>query len=208
MKPPLDVGGLTPLTSIDFPGKLAAVIFCRGCTWRCRYCHNTHLQPFISAQDDISWNSILEFLEQRRGFLDGAVFSGGEPLQQRNLPLAMKQVRDMGFEIGLHTSGSEPERFREVLPLTNWIGMDVKAPFDERYDAITGIRGSGFKALESLRYLLDSGVDYQLRTTVHPLLLTSKSLEDLQLTLADMGARPSVIQTFRSQGCQDEVLCA
>src|SRR3989338_5172092 len=84
---PICIGGMTSLTTIDFPGRLAAVVFCQGCPWRCRYCHNPHLQSFESAGPQIqkNWNDFLKFLEARVGLLDGIVFSGGEPTFQKNL---------------------------------------------------------------------------------------------------------------------------
>ena len=67
--PNLQIGGLTPLTSTDFPGCLSAVVFCQGCPWRCAYCHNPHLQPARGAAM-VGWPSILARLVRRRGLLD------------------------------------------------------------------------------------------------------------------------------------------
>ena len=72
----LRVGGLTRLSASDYPGKLAAVVFCQGCAWRCGYCHNPELQPARGAYE-IPWADVLAFLEKRRGLLDAVVFSGG-----------------------------------------------------------------------------------------------------------------------------------
>ena len=196
-----------PFTTVDYPGSLAAVIFCQGCVWRCRYCHNPHLQPFDGAQ--WSWENILSLLAERRNFLEAVVFSGGEPTAQVALPGAMRLVKDMGFQIGLHTAGMHPERLAEVLPLVNWVGLDVKAPFDQRYDRITGLDDSFQAPAESLRLLLASGVSYELRTTVHPDLLGDRDLEEISATLESLHACPSNIQPFRHEGCMDqELLCS
>ena len=111
---PLRVSGLTRMTSIDFPGQLAAVVFCQGCPWRCGYCHNPELLD-ASAGGAIAWESVLAFLHGRRGLLDGVVFSGGEPLAQSALPQALAQVRAMGFATALHTGGMYPDRLAAVL---------------------------------------------------------------------------------------------
>ncbi|MBI3069525.1 MAG: 4Fe-4S cluster-binding domain-containing protein, partial [Betaproteobacteria bacterium] len=74
----LRVGGLVPLTTTDYPGRLAAVVFCQGCPWRCGYCHNPHLLP-ARRTAPIAWHAVRDFLERRRGLLDAVVFSGGEP---------------------------------------------------------------------------------------------------------------------------------
>lgn len=92
----LIIGGLTPFTTIDFPGKLAAVIFCQGCPWRCGYCHNRHLLD-AGQPGTVPWHEVIRFLEQRRGLLDAVVFSGGEPTLQTRLPDAVAAVRRMGF---------------------------------------------------------------------------------------------------------------
>ena len=125
------IGGLLPFTTIDYPGCLAAVLFCQGCPWRCRYCHNRHLLP-QKGGSALPWQDVLALLERRQGLLDALVFSGGEATLQAALPEAMRRVRAMGFKVGLHTAGPYPERLRECLPLLDWVGMDLKAPFADR----------------------------------------------------------------------------
>jgi len=81
------VGGMTPLTSIDFPGRLAAVLYLQGCPWRCGYCHNPELLP-ARGQGGVAWAQAEAFLHRRVGLLDAVVFSGGEPTSQAALPIA------------------------------------------------------------------------------------------------------------------------
>lgn len=112
----LVVGGLTPFTTIDFPGRLAAVVFCQGCPWRCGYCHNPHLLPRREAPDgELSWQALVRWLESRHGLLDGVVFSGGEPLLQRTLYDAVATVRQIGFAAALHTGGAYPNEMGAAL---------------------------------------------------------------------------------------------
>lgn len=200
----LRVGGLTPLSTTDWPGMLAAVVFCQGCPWRCGYCHNPGLIP-AQSENEIPWEDVLAFLHRRRGLLDGVVFSGGEPTLQAALPDAMRQVRTLGFKIGLHTGGMYPKRLGAVLPLVDWVGMDVKAPFAD-YARITGVDSSGGRALAGLEQLLASGVEYEIRTTVHPAMLSDEALLAIAEDLAGRGVKRYVIQAFRSQGCPDERL--
>jgi pyruvate formate lyase activating enzyme len=200
----LRIGGFTPLSTTDWPGMLAAVVFCQGCTWRCRYCHNPGLIP-TQSESKVSWESILGLLRRRRGLLDAVVFSGGEPMLQVGLLDAIGEVRELGFKIGLHTAGMYPQRFATILPLLDWVGMDVKAPFAD-YPRITGTPGSGERALASLDLILQAGVEYEIRTTVHPALLDDEAVHALANDLAERGVKHYVIQAFRSQGCQDEFL--
>lgn len=201
----LRVGGITPLSASDWPGMLAAVVWCQGCPWRCGYCHNPDLIPAQSA-GEIVWAEVLAFLKRRQGLLDGVVFSGGEPTLQAALPEAMREVRALGFKIGLHTGGMYPKRLASVLPLTDWVGMDVKASF-ANYESITGVQDSGAPVRESLDMLLASGVDYEIRTTVHPALLADEEVIDIANELVARGVKHYAVQAFRSQGCRDESLC-
>jgi pyruvate formate lyase activating enzyme len=201
----LRVGGLTPLSTTDWPGMLAAVVFCQGCPWRCRYCHNPGLIP-ARGDSEIPWGDVLAFLRRRQGLLDGVVFSGGEPTLQAGLPDAMREVRALGFRIGLHTGGMYPDKLKAVLPLVDWVGLDVKAPFAD-YACVTGVAGSGSRALAGLQGILASGVEHEVRTTIHPALLGDAEVASLAHDLAARGVKRYAIQAFRSQGCADEALC-
>jgi pyruvate formate lyase activating enzyme len=200
----LRVGGLVPLSACDFPEKLAAVVFCQGCPWRCRYCHNPHLQPPRAAHET-AWGSAREWLARRRGLLDAVVFSGGEPSAQAALPAAMKEVRDMGFLAALHTAGVYPRRLERALRHADWVGFDVKTEFAS-YPGVTDIPDSGEPALDSLRLLLESGVPYEVRTTIHPDLVPADALLRLARALAELGVRRYVLQEFRGDGCVDAAL--
>lgn len=126
----LKVAGITPFTSIDFPGKLAAVAFLQGCPWQCIYCQNPWMQSRAFAPDleHSSWEELEKLLSRRKGLLDGVVFSGGEPLTDPALKSAIEEVKSLGMAVGLHTSGSYPRHLKEVIGLVDWVGLDVKAP--------------------------------------------------------------------------------
>lgn len=191
----LNVGGFTPLSTADWPGKLAAVVFVQGCPWRCHYCHNPALQA-RHAVDAARWHRVLDTLVQRVGLLDGVVFSGGEPTLDGALPDAIRQVRDLGFEVGLHTAGLYPERLARCLPWVDWVALDVKTAFDD-YDAVTAVRGSGDPVRESLHRVLACGKPHELRTTWHPALLPEAALMQLADELAEAGARTWTLQGYR-----------
>ncbi|WP_287883247.1 anaerobic ribonucleoside-triphosphate reductase activating protein [Paracoccus sp. (in: a-proteobacteria)] len=192
------IGGLQRLSSCDWPGELVATLFLQGCPWDCPYCHNPHLIP-PEAEGALDWQEILGFLAGRRSLLDGVVFSGGEPTLQRGLPQTMRAVRDLGFRTGLHTAGPYPARLAAVLPLCDWVGFDVKAPFSG-YRRVTGAAGSGDRARESLRLLLASGTAHQVRTTVDPELIDEAALAQMGAELAALGVADHVLQTCRHTG--------
>ena len=109
----LEVGGLLPLSTTDFPDRLSAVVFLQGCPWRCRYCHNPELQARAST-GELAWRTVLDFLDRRAGLLDAVVFSGGEPTLQAGLARAVEDVRRRGFAAGLHTAGIYPRRLAQA----------------------------------------------------------------------------------------------
>ncbi|MET1077615.1 MAG: anaerobic ribonucleoside-triphosphate reductase activating protein [Pseudomonas sp.] len=202
----LRIGGLLPLTTLDFPDHLACVVFCQGCAWRCRYCHNPELIRAQSASP-VDWVQVLDFLQSRRGLLEAVVFSGGEATLQKALPYAMRQVRELGFKVGLHSAGIKPSSFRRVLPLCDWVGFDVKA-LEEEVALITGVSSSGLANWRSLEWLLDSPVDYECRTTVHWQLFDCRRLQRLGERLAGLGVKRLVIQLARPTRMLDPSLGA
>jgi len=202
----LKVGGLTPFTATDFPGLLSAVVFVQGCPWRCGYCHNPQLQP-RTAESPVPWNDIRAFLARRAGLIDAVVFSGGEPTMDSGLEAALREVRGLGFQVGLHSGGIYPQRLRRVLPLVDWVGLDIKAN-PAGYDAVTRIRRSGAPAFESLHALLESGVSHEVRTTIHPQLHDEHEIRELAQRLATAGVTHYALQVFRPTGCRDAELNA
>jgi pyruvate formate lyase activating enzyme len=209
----ISLGGFVPLSTVDWPDQLAATVFTRGCPWDCPYCHNPHLiaraGTAYAGGDNASsvptWSEVLGFLTQRVGLLDGVVFSGGEPCAQAALPGAVEQVRELGLAVGLHTAGSVPAVFEAVLPHVAWVGFDVKAPFAD-YARITRVEGSGEHALEALRALVASGVEFEARTTVHPDLLSSDDLLQLAQELEAEGVRRWALQGYRPEGARPGLL--
>ena len=195
MSAELRIGGLTPLSSCDWPGELVATVFCQGCGWRCGYCHNADLQPV--ADGAVAWKTVVAFLQDRAGLLDGVVFSGGEPLLQSALADAIAETKALGFKIGLHTSGAVPSRFADLLPRLDWVGFDVKAPFAD-YPRITGAPSSGADAERALGDLLSSGKPQEIRTTIHPRLISGDALIRLGRDLVALGISQWVLQPFRA----------
>ena len=200
----LRVGGLTPLTSIDYPGELAAAIYCQGCPWRCRHCHNGHL---VASEPELPtpWDEVKALLARRRGLLDAVVFTGGEPTAQAALPAAMAECRAMGYKVGLHTGGPYPERLPPLLVLVDWIGLDIKA-LPEDYPLITGVPGSGDKAWQTLRLLLDAKIPLEVRTTPMPGLDDHDYLSRLMQRLAAAGVTDYALQQCQTQHALDPSL--
>ncbi|ALK34601.1 anaerobic ribonucleoside-triphosphate reductase activating protein [Burkholderia plantarii] len=194
------LGGVVPFSTCDYPGRLACVVFVSGCPWRCHYCHNPHLQTRACHAGPQAWDDTLAWLARRTGLLDAVVFCGGEPLVERHLPAMIAQVRRMGFAAALHTGGAYPDRLAQCLPMLEWVGFDVKAPFTA-YPRITQVARSGAAADRSLGLIAGSGVAFECRITIHPALLDDADLLAVAQTLAQRGITKLVLQPFRGTGC-------
>lgn len=175
------IGGVETFSTVDFPNKMAAVVFMQGCPWRCPFCHNKALQK-IGAKSDFIWEKFVDFLKTRIGILDAVVFSGGEPLVQDELSAYLEEVKALGYKIGLHTGGYRPQALAKILPKLDWIGFDIKAPLNaEHYQKAIGGINHFTQAMESLQMILDCGIAFECRTTCDPRIL---SVEDIY-TIAD-----------------------
>ncbi len=200
----INIGGFEPLTTIDYPGNLSCVVFTQGCPWRCRYCHNHDLIP-ADKQTEFNWNDILQFIKTRVGLLDAVVFSGGEPCLQKNLLSAIKQTKALGFKIGLHTSGAYPKTLKQCLNYVDWVGFDIKhLPLN--YEEVTQTPKSADKAWASLGILLASKVDYQLRITKHPELISNEQLSRLKRLVKNQYDSNLTVQTCSIDNCLDDKL--
>lgn len=187
------IGGITPVTTIDYPGYLSCVVFVQGCPLKCRFCHNKHLAKAGGGLYDEKY--LMDFLEERKGFCDAVVISGGEPYSQPDILEVMLKTREMGYKVGVHTSGFYKERFIETFPVLDWVGFDAKCLFHE-YEVLTGV-DCGSIVRESLTALLKSGVDYEVRTTVDPYYFTTEKLLSLAKDLSGMHVGKYVLQEYR-----------
>jgi pyruvate formate lyase activating enzyme len=200
------IAGLAKLSTCDWPGRLVATVFLQGCPWRCGYCQNPGLtDPRVPGS--MGWDEVREFLGRRRGLLDGIVLSGGEPTRQEGLGAALRDARGLGFATGLHTAGAYPARRGRVLPLLDWVGLDLKAPL-ARYAAVTGAASAGAKAYESLALVVASGVDHEVRLTVDPTALTAADVWDVVARARAAGAARIVLQEARAEGASPEYRAA
>lgn len=166
------VGGLEKCSFVDFPGRLCAVIFAKGCNLRCLYCHNPSLVKYgrtdPETAEELSLRNVLNFLEKRAGLLGGVCFSGGEPLcQPEGLEACILQVRKMGFSIKLDTNGTLPDHLEHLLcckACPDYVALDFK-DIPEGYRTLCG-SDLGNRVPESLEILRKSKVPFEVRTTV------------------------------------------
>jgi len=172
---------ITPFTHIDYPGKLAAIVWFCGCNMRCIYCYNSDI--VFSKTGEYTIDDLFIFLKKRVNLLDGVVLSGGEPTLHDLVPIC-KEIKSMGFSIKLDTNGLNPDRVKELveMELVDYIALDFKAK-NGKFGYITG--SSRFdRFCETLDFLIGKNFKFEVRTTVHPDLLQpediNKMMEDLK----------------------------
>ncbi|MDR1338339.1 MAG: anaerobic ribonucleoside-triphosphate reductase activating protein [Rickettsiales bacterium] len=191
---PIQIGGLAPFTTIDYPGRLAAVLFLRGCPIRCAYCSNPHLLEIGDGEYDP--DKIIEWLNARRGKLEAVVFSGGEALMQRDAAIDyMARVRDMGFAIGLHTNGFYPEALECALGVIDWVGLDFKAT-RAGYPKLTGAAPAYERMMASLDILQRAGTDFEVRITCDPRFVTKSDLLEIADILRARDVKKIALQKY------------
>lgn len=191
------IGGVETFSTVDFPNQMAAVVFMQGCPWRCPFCHNKALQK-IGGETSFIWDKFFEFLQGRKGILDAVVFSGGEPLVQDCLGEYIKQVKELGYKIGLHTGGYRPEAFEKVLPLVDWVGFDIKAPLEaEHYRKAVGGINHFVEVEKSLHLLAESGKAFECRTTCDPRILSVEDIYNIADSLKALNVKEYYLQRYR-----------
>ena len=190
----VQIGGLVPFTTIDYPGKLSAVLFLVGCPLRCVYCSNPHL---LSPHDgEYAPDKVQDWLQQRVGKLEAVVFSGGEALMQGDVTIEyMRCVREMGFKIGLHTNGFYPDLLQRAADVVDWIGLDFKATCDKYHD-LTGQNIAYNNMIRSLDIWIATGKDFEVRITCDPRFISVPDLYKIADLLHDKGVKKIAIQKY------------
>ncbi|AEV29706.1 anaerobic ribonucleoside-triphosphate reductase activating protein [Sphaerochaeta pleomorpha str. Grapes] len=165
----MNIGGMVKSTFLDYPGKIACVLFTQGCSYDCFYCHNREL--VASKGTLLGQEKVGTFLDSRKDLLQGVVISGGEPTLQPDLPDYCSWIKEKGFLVKLDTNGNSPEVLEKLLflQLVDYIALDVKAPW-ERYGEICGKGARPQTVIESLSLLKGSNICWETRTTVAPTL--------------------------------------
>lgn len=183
------IAGIQPNSFVDYPGRIAYVIFTPGCNFNCYYCHNRHILHKQAVQYHNEY--VLEEIQSRRKLIDGVVISGGEPTLQRGLKEFITRLD--GLPVKLDTNGTRPEVIEELIPLLDYIAMDIKAPL-EKYPSITKVETDAEALQASIALIMKSGVQYEFRTTMVP-----------ELTPEDIGKIAQMIQGAQNYSIQQYV---
>lgn len=195
--------GLLENTLIDWEGKIACEVFLPRCNMHCRICHAKHLITEAPILESIPPDAITELLDRHKGWIDGVVISGGEPTIHKNLDKLIELFRSHGALIKLDTNGLNPDALESLLKrkLLDAISMDIKAPLDYRYSAAAGCDIDTEKVKRSISLIMNSGLEYEFRTTVCPALIGLDELREIAEEIR--GAKKYILQQFHPGECLD-----
>lgn len=207
------IKGFVKTSYVDYPGKIASVIFLAGCNFRCKYCYNKDLVSNAPSLAVIEKSTVFDYLAKRKNMIEGICVTGGEPTVNPVLLKFLEELRQFGLPIKLDTNGTNPEMLLEILAsrLVDYVAMDIKAPLDKRYQELTTcVFDPVEKIKESLRILTESGVLFELRTTViqniHSTNSIEKMVDQVDSCLGSTGqiAIPWYFQPFVAGECIDD----
>lgn len=196
----MKIAGLHKLSLIDYPDKVAATLFLAGCNLNCGYCYNRWMINAAHVEEAMTPDALLAWLNKRRGLIDGICVSGGEPTLQPDLAPLLRSIKALGLAVKLDTNGTQPTCVAELLGegLLDYVALDLKAPFDERYGRVAGCAVDLAAICQSLQLLRARSVAYELRTTAGPL-IDEQALLDLSYEIQE--TETWFIQPFvRAQG--------
>jgi pyruvate formate lyase activating enzyme len=185
---------------IDWPKRIAAVIFVGGCNFRCPFCYNADLVLNSQKIPDLDEKKILEKLKERKDFIEGVVFTGGEPTLNPDLETSIRKIKEVGLKTALETNGSNPEILAKLIKqnLLDGIFMDIKGPIN-KYNELTGVPVDINKIRKSAEIIKNNypKIEAEFRTTVAPELITKESIKEIGQWLGPNCKVPYFLQQFR-----------
>lgn len=199
----MTIGGLQKVTLVDYPGKLACTVFLSGCNFRCPFCYSKELvlEKEIKNHPQISEDYFFDFLNEKKGMLEGCVICGGEPtIHGEALIDFIRKIKKQSFLVKLDTNGTNPDVIKRLIDekLIDYIAMDIKAPLvKEKYEEACGVGFDVEKIKESISIIKNSGIEYEFRTTVVPGIHTADDIINIANSIAP--ANKYFIQRFRGE---------
>lgn len=190
----MNISGFNKLTLLDYPNKLAAIIFTQGCNFDCPFCQNS-LLIHNSCESIIGEEEVLSYLEKRKNILDGVVISGGEPTLQKNLISFIRKIKKLGYSVKLDTNGFRPNVLQKLLDLNliDYVAMDIKNTFS-KYHMTCGIEKIAIENIKkSIEILKNSNIAYEFRTTI---IKEHHSIDDIKSILSVIGDSSYYLQNF------------
>jgi len=189
----MKIAGFAKSSFVDYPGKIACVVFTPYCNMKCRYCHNKHI--LSGDVPVVEETKVFDYLEKRKDMLGAVVITGGEPTIQNDLRLFIEKVRKLGLMVKLDTNGTNPKVIKDLLAkgLLDYIAMDVKAPLNKYFETVCcPVDINAITA--SIGIIMNSSISYEFRTTFAP----SLTCEDIE-SIGDLvrGTKAYYLQQYK-----------
>lgn len=200
----IPIKGFIENSLIEWEGKIVSIIFLPSCNLRCPYCHAPHLVQTPNELESIPVDAVVGKIRQNLGWVDGVVVTGGEPTSHKQLDAFLALLKDTGIVVRLDTNGTNPQAIKDLIArkLLDCIAMDIKSPLQKaKYELVSGVPCSIEDIEKSIRIIMESGIEYEFRTTVCPSQLDGDDIEEIARTIE--GARRYILQGFRPNHCLD-----
>lgn len=177
------ITALTQFTTLDFPGRLACIVFTGGCNMRCGFCHNAEFvlpEKLSKLKTLLPFEVVKNFLKKRKGLLDGVVICGGEPTVQSDLLERIEEIKELGFAVKLDTNGSNPAVLKKLIErkLIDYVAMDLKDNFPYR-KKLVGLAINDSLLKQSIQIIKESGIEHEFRTTILPEFHDERTLREM-----------------------------
>jgi pyruvate formate lyase activating enzyme len=200
--------GFIKTSLLDWDGHVVSSIYLPGCNFLCPFCHNRDMVLHPESLEEVPFPVIADYVRSNSEFLDGVVVTGGEPTMHKDLPHLLRQIKELGTKVKLDTNGTNPRMLRDIIDagLLDYVAMDLKAPLNERYDDLAGVKVDLDSIKRSIEILETSGIDHEFRTTVVPILLTAQDVESMAAYIG--GTKRYALQQFRPGNTLDPNLNA
>lgn len=192
----MKISGLQKVSLVDYNENITATIFTSGCNFACPFCHNAGLVK--GSEPEIIKEEVLDYLKKRKNILNAVCISGGEPTLHHDLPEFIKEIKGMGYLVKLDTNGTNIDMVKYLVEnkLIDYIAMDIKNS-PSKYNKTIG-KDYNFNQLQSIKYIMSCGVDYEFRTTI---IEGYHKLEDIEeICKSIKGANRYFIQKFEDSG--------
>lgn len=205
----IDIKGFQEISLIEWDGRICSIIYLAGCNLRCPYCHSSSLVLDLDndIKESIPFFYIKEFLSNKKDWIDGVVITGGEPTLNLGLLDLTRQIKELSFGVKVDTNGTNPDALHELINkrLVDYIAMDVKTGLLNDYKRATGTEIDVTRIRDSIRLIIDSGIDHEFRTTAVPGIVTRDDIS--QIARSIKGCKRYVLQQFVPRNTLDPAFC-
>lgn len=191
------LAGFQKTSLVDWPGQICATVFFAGCNFRCPFCHNPELvlQDEIDQLPKISFDDFIVELHKRKSLIDGVCITGGEPLLNPDLTKLITRIKKLDLKVKLDTNGTNPKLLKQLIDkqLVDYIAMDMKSPLS-KYGETTASKINVDVIKQSIKLIIDSGIEHEFRTTMFPAFVKPEDLVPMAKELE--GAQAFYLQQF------------